>query len=94
MQVDEISWSAETEEKLAAKHRVSMDEVWEVCSSSETHLRRGRGGTYYLFGQTSAGRYLWVCAVPVAGQRNRWRIVTGRDMDETERRLFLEANNR
>jgi len=49
-------------------------------------VRRGREGLYKLFSRTEAGRYLLV----VLADRGRgvFRIVTAREMTESEKRLY------
>jgi hypothetical protein len=61
-------------------------------------MRRGREGTYYVYGQTAAGRYLWACMAISLGvyivasrsEPNAWSLVAARDMTESERRQYQE----
>jgi uncharacterized DUF497 family protein len=53
-------------------------------------MRRGREGTYYVYGQTAAGRYLWACIVASRSEPTAWSLVTARDMTESERRQYQE----
>jgi uncharacterized DUF497 family protein len=93
MRIDAILWSAEIEEKLRSKHRVSVDEIDEILFESATGeltIRRGREDTYYVYGQTVVGRYLWVCIAASRSEPNAWSLVTARDMTESERRQYQE----
>lgn len=76
-------------DKIESKHGVAFWEVEDACLYSKRHVRRGREGLYKLFGQTDSGRYLLV--VLVNQERGRWKVVTARDMTNTERRLYLQA---
>jgi uncharacterized DUF497 family protein len=72
-------------DKIESRHGVTFEEVEEVCYAAP-HVRRGRQGLYKVFGRTDAGRYvLVVLAYQGAGS---WKVVTARDMTESERRLY------
>lgn len=73
-------------EKIESKHHVSFTEVEEACLSDQRHLRRSREGLFKVFSQTAAGRYILVVLVNL-GMGN-WKIVTAREMTESERRLY------
>ena len=76
-------------EKVESKHRVSFAEVEEACLSDWRHVRRDRAGLYKPFSQTDAGRYLLVVLVELGG--GSWRIAAAREMQDSERRLYLRA---
>jgi uncharacterized protein len=76
--------------KLHAKHRVIWDEVLAVCFGDTLHVRRGREGTDLLYGQTDAGRYLIVVAVPDVNEAGTWHVVTAREMTDRERAAFRD----
>lgn len=85
MNITDFNWRDDVAIKLAAKHNVRTREVEEAFDNSPS-FRRGRGGTYYLFGRTDAGRYLFVVFVY---EGNGWaRPVSARDMTRPERRLY------
>ena len=50
-------------------------------------ITSGRGGTQVAFGTTDAGRHLVV--VLSDGEDGRLFVVTARDMNESERRMFV-----
>jgi uncharacterized DUF497 family protein len=60
--------------------------VEETCFSEDRHVRRGRDGLYKVFGQTQSGRYLLV--VLADGGSGVCRVVTAREMTDSERRLY------
>jgi uncharacterized DUF497 family protein len=76
-------------DKLESKHGVSSEEVEEACLSEEHHVRHSKEGLYKLFGQTAAGRY--ILAVLVNLGRGVWKIVTAREMTDSERRLYRKS---
>jgi uncharacterized DUF497 family protein len=76
-------------EKIESKHRVSFEEVEEACLSESHHVRRSREGLYKLFGQTTAGRYIMVVLVNLG--RGVWKVVTAREMSDSERRLYIKS---
>ena len=76
-------------EKIESKHGVSFEEVEEACLSEARHVRRSREGLYKLFSQTTAGRYILVVLVNLG--RGVWKIVTAREMTDSEKRLYSRA---
>ncbi len=76
-------------EKIESKHGVSFEEVEEACLSEARHVRRSREGLYKLFSQTTAGRYILVVLVNLG--RGVWKIVTAREMTDSEKRLYSKA---
>ena len=77
-------------DKIEAKHNVSFSEVEEAVRSQRRVVRRGRYDLYLVFSQTSAGRYLFVVLAHLAGAS--WKVVTAREMDPKERRLYARAS--
>jgi len=76
-------------DKIESKHGIAFEQVEEACLSEKRHIRRSREGLYKLFSQTAAGRY--VLAVLVNLGRGDWKIVTAREMTDSERRLYNKA---
>lgn len=68
-----------------AKHRVTVREVEEVCFSLRSFVFR-RGQRYVVLGQTKAGRYLFVAVDRVEGHKGK--VVTAREMDDSEKRRY------
>lgn len=81
----ELGWTEDSEEHIA-RHGVSPGEVETVVHTRPRWTRPGRAGTDLVYGTTDAGRYLLVVLAP--GPDGRWFVVTARDMDTAERRLF------
>ncbi len=73
-------------DKIESKHGVSFEEVEEACLSEARHVRRSREGLYKLFSQTTAGRYILVVMVNLG--RGSWKVVTAREMTDSEKRLY------
>jgi uncharacterized DUF497 family protein len=83
--VREIGWSEDSEDHIA-RHHVEPAEVEAVVYSRPRWSQPGRAGTDLVYGTTAAGRYLLV--VLAAGLDGRFVVVTAREMDAAERRLF------
>ena len=90
MQIEALEIDDSIAAKLRSKHGVTWDEVQAACFGPGFHVRRGREGTYLVYGQSAAGRYLLVVLVADATEQGTWRVVTARDMTGTERRRFRE----
>ena len=73
-------------EKIESKHGVFTDEVEECFKDPRRKIRKARAGRYHLFARTFEGRYLFVVYVPLDGIEVR--VITARDMDDTERRVY------
>ena len=73
-------------DKIESRHGVPFHQAEEACFSPGAHVRRARNGLYRAFGQSLDGRYLLV----VLADRGEglWRVVTAREMTQTERRLY------
>jgi hypothetical protein len=76
-------------DKIESKHGVTFEEVEEACLSERRHVRWSREGLYKLFSQTAAGRYILVVLVNLG--RGCWKIVTAREMTDSERRLYSKT---
>ena len=76
-------------DKIESKHGISFEEVEEACLLEKRHVRRSREGLYKLFSQTVAGRHVLVVLANLG--RGNWKIVTAREMTDSERRLYNKA---
>ena len=91
MQVQQVIWLDEVEDKIIRKHQVWPDEAEEVLLA-HPHVRfmeRGhRPGEdlYAAFGQTTGGRY--VAVFFLLKPPNATLVITARDMTEKERRRY------
>lgn len=90
LQIESLEIDDHTLEKIESKHHVSFTEVEEACLSDQRHIRRSREELYKVFSQTDAGRYILVVLVNLGG--GNWRIVTAREMNEGEKRLYIRAS--
>lgn len=83
--VQEIRWTEDAEDHIAA-HAVTTDEVEQVVNTRPRLVLAGREQTEYVFGTTSAGRYLLVVLTEAMDGRDY--VVTAREMTNAERRTF------
>lgn len=91
MHIDDFVWLPSILEKLAAKHNVTQDEAEEIFFNRpryrfiEAGHREGES-IYSVGGQTDAGRYLIIFFIHK--QANTALILSARDMEKNERRLY------
>jgi uncharacterized DUF497 family protein len=79
-----IEWDEDTVDHIA-RHGVEPEEVEELLT--RRHLwHRGRAGRYEALGRSAAGRYLMAVLAPHGA--NVYRVVTARDMTDSERKRF------
>jgi len=90
LQIESLEIDDHILEKIESKHHVSFTEVEEACLSDQRHIRRGKEGLYKVFSQTNAGRYILVVLVNLG--KGNWRIVTAREMTDSERRLYIKES--
>lgn len=93
MDIYDVIWKDVFVDKLAVKHRVSIEEVEEVLFG-KTHIRRVEQGrvegedVYAAYGQTNGGRYLIVFFI--RKYSTAALPVSARDMTQAERRYYNE----
>lgn len=88
VRIHEIIWSEDRVEHIAL-HKVTPDEVEEVCFGQSLVLRaRGEGENplYYVLGQTKSGRYL-LCVI-IHFPDGRGYPVTARNMTQKEKNRY------
>jgi uncharacterized DUF497 family protein len=84
MRISRFEWDEWNINHIAA-HSVTPEEVEEVFIGRHM-IKSTRDSRYIALGQTEEGRYLTI----VFEQKQRSiRVITARDMTQSERRLFL-----
>lgn len=91
MRIVDITWLPHIVDKLAWKHGVTPEEVDEVLFGQPLFRKVQKGHVpgedlYAAFGQTESGRYLIVLFVYKLTREAL--IVSARDMDSAERRIY------
>lgn len=81
--IRELVISERQEEHIWVRHQVTADEAEEVCEAARLVLG-GRDGSFAVYGQTAAGRYLVLFLYP--RHDDIFHLATARDMTPTERR--------
>ena len=85
MYINRLDWDDYRVEHIA-RHGIEPDEVWAVCSDL-FHLARRQGrNRYRVYGQTAAGRYLFVVLEHRGG--TAFKPITARDMTVREKQNF------
>ena len=83
--VEGFVWLDWVVEKIDRKHNVSPEEVEEAFFNPPYKVYRTELGKHRLLGRSHSGRYLFIV---FAWQGRLVRIITARDMTDTERRLY------
>ncbi|HLF89311.1 MAG TPA: BrnT family toxin [Anaerolineales bacterium] len=91
MYIDDFIWLPDIIEKLTFKHQMAQDEVEEVFFNNPRFRFVEKGNSpgedvYSAAGQTDAGRYVIVFFIKKP--QNIALILSARDMDKSERRLY------
>jgi len=85
MNVTAFEWDHHNIDHIA-RHRVDPDEVEEIFESRH-YLVGGRDGRYLVLGRSAEGRYLF-CVIERSSKSEAYRVVTARDMESWERKLY------
>jgi uncharacterized DUF497 family protein len=89
--VEDLIWDDHSIEHIAY-HHVEQYEVEEAVWGA-AWFKKGPGRRkYYAYGQTKEGRYLFV--VLDREYNDYFYVVTARDMDDSEKRLYRKAGRR
>ena len=83
--ITDFDWSRR---EHVAKHNIEDYEVEYVILFDRPFVRRGRDNTYYVFGVTEEGRYLFIVLAIKNG--NLAKIITARDMVKKEKQYYKE----
>ena len=92
MIIKSFIWLTEVIDKIESKHEVTVEEVEEIFKPGTIYRRGPRGkkrkgeDVYKAYGQTDAGRYLFVAFIYKLDRRAL--ILSARDMDDDERDLY------
>ncbi len=88
----EVVWNDWIEEKLSKKN-ITKNEVDEFMKNRPHGVSDQSHGDnrHFLIGQTNQGRYLILVAVILNG--NRYRIISGRNAKNNQKRLYKEKRN-
>ena len=89
LRIDALEIDDHILDKIESRHGITFEEVEETCVSDGRHVRHGREGLYKLFGQTAAGRYILIVLANLG--RGCWKVVTAREMTDSERQLYKKA---
>ena len=94
MRIFGFIWSPEQIDHIA-RHSVSPDEFEQVCFGKSLVLRaksQGDHPVYYVLGQTTHGRHLFVVVIAFADGNGY--PVTARSMTDKEKRRYQRWRNR
>lgn len=80
-----LVWQRDVVKKLVEKHHVEPGEVEEVFFDDRPHFKR-HGEVYHAYGQTVAGRYLFVVFRHLGG--GKAKPITAYEMTDKQRRYY------
>ncbi len=86
--IEGFIWLAWVIEKIRSKHGVSPEEVEEAFFNTPYQVLRAEEGKYKWLGRSDNGRYLMIVLVR---QGNYIKVITARDMNDSERRLYARS---
>ena len=85
----DFDWAPEIEEKVMSEHRLQPYKVEECFYDVKHRRRRGRGGTYFHFGRSEEGRYIFVVfRWTLVGGKRFAKIITAYDMTDKQRDYY------
>ncbi len=94
----EITVSSGVKEKLFTKHNIELWEIEEVIYDDPYAFSLTHQDCYFIYGQTFSGRYLLVLVRVLSKQETRGlgyesspnvlKIITARDMNQKQRRMY------
>jgi hypothetical protein len=87
MYIDDFEWNDSNIEHIG-DHGLQDYEVEEVILFGKPIYLKGRDNTYYAYGVTENGRYLFIVFKTKASATIR--VITARDMVHKERRYYKE----
>jgi uncharacterized DUF497 family protein len=82
-----LIWSQAVVDKIWQKHRVTPEEVEEAICDDKPTCHKGTSNSYYVYGQSASGRYLFIVLIKKGG-RARYKVITARDMQDKEKRYY------
>jgi uncharacterized DUF497 family protein len=95
MNIKSCIWRSDVIVKIERKHGLTVEEVEEIFRPGTLYRRGPRGKSrkgedvYKAYGQTEAGRYLFVAFIYKLDHRAL--ILSARDMDENELHLYRKG---
>ncbi len=100
----EITVSTGVKEKLSRKHAIEIWEIEEVVYDDHHAFSLAYQDSYFIYGQTFAGRYLLVLVrvlsqdevsnLNLLPKTNVIKIITARDMKPKQRNLYRNKRGR
>ena len=85
MRIEPLQWDDYRVEHIA-QHNVEPDEVWEVCRDPLHLAHREGDNRYRVYGQTEAGRFLFIVLERAGGAA--YKPITARGMTDGEKSAY------
>jgi len=91
LRITSLTWDEDNIEHIS-QHRVSPEDVEEVCYSAGKIATRSREGRLAIRGQTEDGRHLLVVLFPQGS--GIYRPITARDLTRQEKSRFMRLRGK
>lgn len=85
-----LIWTQTVIDKIWQKHNLTAEEVEEAIFEDNPYCIKGRSCSYWVFGCTIAGRFIFVVVRRKTG-KGSYKVITARDMVEKERKYYLKS---
>jgi uncharacterized DUF497 family protein len=85
-----LIWTQTVVDKILQKHNVNAEEIEESIFDDSPACIKGISGSYWLYGQTVAGRFLFIVLRKKPG-KGRYKVITAREMIERERKYYQQS---
>ena len=82
-----LIWTQAVVDKIWQKHHVGADEVEEAIFDDDPACIKGASGSYWVYGQTLQGRYLFI-VLRRKGVGSQYKVITAREMQDKEKKHY------
>jgi uncharacterized DUF497 family protein len=83
-------WTQSVIDKIWQKHNLAAEEVEETLYDDDPSCIKGNSGTYWVYGHTISGRYIFAVLRKKVG-KGRYKVITAREMLERERKYYQQC---
>ena len=85
-----LTLTQEVIDKIWQKHHVAAEEVEEAVYDDKPACIKGVSGSYWVYGQTLAGRYLFI-VLRRKGTGSKYKVITAREMQDKEKKYYEKS---
>jgi uncharacterized DUF497 family protein len=78
-------------DKIWQKHKVTTEEVEEVIYDDKPISIKGISGSYWVYGQSLSGRYLFIVLRRKGFISSQYKVITAREMQDKEKKFYEKS---